>query len=128
MSTDDPGAPPARPTPTHVVEVYLVARDGLFGQGRAERYFYAAEAAAQTTYAALGRALKEVLSERTNAAPQTLEVDDLYGCGTLVTRDLKGVRLIAQADLSAWGIDQEAHLAGAKARAKHLAMEDVWTP
>ncbi len=118
--TPETETPPPRPTPTHTVEVYLADDRLMGGQGRIERYFYAAETAAEAAYKQVGGALQDRL-DRDNDAPSLIEVDDLYGRGSIITRHLCGVRIIATLDLEDWGIGMQAKLAGAREAAKHTA-------
>ena len=115
---------PVRPPPTHIVEVQLVGGDTLLGVARTERYFYADEVYAEAAYRQIGGALQG-LANRDNDVPSLLEVDDLYGRGSFITKDLRSVRLVASADLDDWGIAQQAKLAGAKQRAQVRAYDEA---
>lgn len=110
---------PGRPTPTHIVEVYLQDAQTLASCARAERYFYADQRAAEAVYALLVTDLEDAAA-RANSK-KTLEIRDLYGKGTLVVGDLRGVRLLASAEFDDWAIAREGRIARTVAEAKHAA-------
>lgn len=112
---------PGRPTPTHIVEVYLQDAQTLASCARTEKYFYGSERAAEARYVLVQDHLKSGLARDDNGGLLTLEVDDLYGRGTLVVRDLRGVRLIASAEFDDWTIAREGRIARVVAEAKHAA-------
>jgi hypothetical protein len=109
-----------RPTPTHVVEVYLADTNTLIGVARTDRFFFGAEAVATIAYHELSGYLNAA-PEKNNDLPLTIEVDDLYGSGRLVPRDLRGVRLFDIEALDDWEFARQAKKSDAKRRAAKAA-------